>query len=83
MSRKAEVCSKDIILQAVVDYIEQHKYPPSVRELCEITGFKSTNTINRHITKLLASGELETDHEAGTPRALRVSEKALERLKKY
>ena len=72
--------SREKILNAIADYIEDHKYPPSMRELCEITGLRSTNTINRHITKLLVSGDLETDHEPGTPRALRLSENAKKRL---
>lgn len=63
---------KEKILNAVIDYIAEHQYPPSMRELCGITGLKSTSSINRYITKLLEEGKLETDCGIGSPRALRV-----------
>ena len=63
---------KEKVLNAIVDYISEHQYPPSVRELCDITGFKSTSSINRYINKLLEEGLLETDCGIGAPRALRV-----------
>lgn len=63
---------KEKVLKAIVDYIAEHQYPPSVRELCDMTGLKSTSSINRYITKLLEEGKLETDSGIGAPRALRV-----------
>lgn len=63
---------KEKVLKAVIEYIGEHQYPPSVRELCDITGLKSTSTIHRHINKLLEDGLLETDCGIGAPRALRV-----------
>ncbi len=63
---------KEKTLNAVIGYIAKHQYPPSVRELCDITGLKSTSSINRYITKLLEEGKLETDCGIGSPRALRV-----------
>lgn len=63
---------KEKVLKAVVDYISEHQYPPSVRELCDMTGLQSTSSIHRYINKLLEDGLLETDCGIGAPRALRV-----------
>lgn len=63
---------KERVLNAVVDYISEHQYPPSVRELCDLTGLRSTSSVNRYVTKLLEEGKLETDCGIGSPRALRV-----------
>ncbi len=63
---------KEKVLNAVIGYIAEHQYPPSARELCDITGLKSTSSINRYITKLLEEGKLETDCGIGASRALRV-----------
>ena len=63
---------KEKVLNAVISYIAEHQYPPSERELCDITGFKSTSSINGYITKLLEEGKLETDCGIGSSRALRV-----------
>lgn len=64
--------AREIILQCIICYIEEHGYPPSIREICDITEIKSTATVHHHITKMLESGMLETDCGWGTPRALRV-----------
>lgn len=64
--------TRKIILKHIVAYINQHCYAPSHREICEMTGIKSTSTINHHITKMIECGMLETDCNVGTPRALRV-----------
>lgn len=63
--------SREIVYNAVVTYIQQHQYPPCVRELCDMTGLRSTSTIHSHIQRLICDGRLETD-DKGAPRALRV-----------
>lgn len=60
------------VFNAIVAYIKEHKYPPSVRELCDLTGLKSTSSVHRHIHKLIKKGKIESDHGISTPRALRV-----------
>ena len=57
---------------AIIDYIKEHQYPPTVRELCDLTGLRSTNTVNFHINNLIKNGELETDCGVGASRAIRV-----------
>lgn len=63
---------KEDILNAIIDYINEHQYPPTVRELCSITGLRSTSSVNRYVTMLLEEGKLETDGGIGMSRALRV-----------
>ena len=63
--------SRKIVYDAIVTYINEHQYAPTVRELCELTGMKSTSTIHSHVTRLINDGYLETD-AYGAPRALRV-----------
>ena len=60
------------IYDFVVEYILEHKYPPSIREICDGVGFKSTSTAHYHLQKMIAVGMLETDAAEGSPRAIRV-----------
>ena len=60
------------IMDAIVGYIEVHKYPPTVREIGELVGLKSTASVQCHLEKLLDEGRLETDAQQGSPRAIRV-----------
>lgn len=63
---------KEKVLNAVIDYVAEHQYPPSIRELCDMTGLKSSSSVHCYITKLLEEGKLETDCGIGSPRTLRV-----------
>lgn len=60
------------VLNYIKIYIWEHGYPPSVREIGDGVGLKSTSSVQVHIKKLIELGVLETDAEMGTPRALRV-----------
>ena len=60
------------ILRYITGYIQEHGYPPSVREIAEGVGVSSTNTVHRNIKEMLISGMLETDAEPGAARAFRV-----------
>ena len=64
--------TRDVILDCIVQYIKVHGYPPTVREICDMCGLKSTNTVHNHIQRLITDGKLETDAEYGSSRALRV-----------
>ena len=70
--------TRERILKTITDYIKEHQYPPTFREICEISGIGSTATVNHHILKLIKSGELETNHGNGASRALRVPSIAAE-----
>lgn len=58
------------LYQAIVDFINQNNYPPTVRELCCITNVKSTNTVHRDIKALKEKGYIT--YEARTMRTIRV-----------
>lgn len=60
------------VFDCIVEYIKQHNYSPSMKDICELTGLKSTSNAHRYVHILMDKGKLETDHEFGVPRALRV-----------
>lgn len=59
------------ILKSIKSYITLHGYPPTVREICDMTGIASTSTVHYQLQRMFADGTLETDHP-GMPRAIRV-----------
>lgn len=59
------------ILQAIKQYIWVHGYPPTVREIGDAVGLKSSSSVTHHLCKMLEEGVIETDHP-GAPRAIRV-----------
>lgn len=60
------------VLEFIISYIEVHCYAPSVREIAQGTGLKSSNTAHLYLKKLKDQGIIETDAESGSPRAIRV-----------
>lgn len=60
------------IYDYIVDYLEEHGYPPSVREIADGVGVGSTSTVHHHICIMLKRKELETDAKPGASRAIRV-----------
>lgn len=60
------------IYEFVVEYILDHKYPPSVREIANGVGYGSTATVHHHLHNMYALGILETDAGLDRPRAIRV-----------
>lgn len=60
----------------ILDYIENHVsqkgYPPSVREICEAVGLKSTSTVHGHLQRLEKKGFIRRDQTK--PRAIGVLE---------
>ena len=63
---------REKILSAIVKYIKEHGYSPSVREIGAMVGLKSTASVHFHMERLFKEGRLETDAELGTPGAIRV-----------
>ena len=47
------------VLEVICDYIREKGYPPSVRELGERLGLKSTATVHSHLRTLERKGYLE------------------------
>ncbi|MDI9513670.1 MAG: transcriptional repressor LexA [Clostridiaceae bacterium] len=58
------------ILDFVNRQVAEKGYPPSVREICQAVGFKSTSTVHAYLKKLEEEGLIEKD--ATKPRALRI-----------
>ena len=52
----------------VVDYVDRHGYPPTVREIGEAVGLASPSTVHAHLANLERAGLLRRDPTK--PRAL-------------
>ena len=52
----------------LVDYVDRHGYPPTVREIGEAVGLASPSTVHAHLANLERNGLLKRDPT--TPRAL-------------
>ena len=67
---------------AVLNYIhkqvEDHGYPPTVREICSAVGLSSTSTVHGHISRLIEQGFLQKD--PSKPPALEITPKGLDIL---
>lgn len=61
-----------VILNFIKEYVEKHCYAPSIREIGEGVGMKSSSSVHFHVSNLIYNGLLETDH-TNTPRALRIA----------
>jgi repressor LexA len=46
------------VLQIIETYIEQHDYPPTIQELCELGQVSSTSTMHQHVKALERKGYL-------------------------
>ena len=71
------------VLSCIVNYFEEHGYAPSIREICELTGLKSTQSVHYQIQKLFNHGYIDTDHGFGSPRAFRVTEDGIDFVSEY
>lgn len=55
---------------AIVDFILEHGYPPTCRELCDMVGIKSTSTIHKRLMCIHNKGWITVQ---GAPRAIKVA----------
>lgn len=62
----------DMILAYIKTYIKEHQYPPSIREICDGVGLKSTSSVQYYLELMFENGMIETDAEPGSPRCIRV-----------
>lgn len=63
---------REEILQAIISFIQEHGYSPSVKEIGGMVGLKSKASVHAHLTRMFADGMLETDAEPSAARAIRV-----------
>ena len=59
------------ILNAIIQYIEKYQYPPSIREIGDMVGLKSTSSVHHHLENMNKKGLIETEGFS-IPRAIRV-----------
>lgn len=52
---------QQIILDFIQSEVNAKGYPPSVREICNAVGLKSTSTVHGHLTKLEEKGYIRRD----------------------
>lgn len=60
------------VLDAIMQFTREHKYPPSVRDLCDMLNLSSASTVHGYLERLKIQGLLTW--EPGSPRTLRVLE---------
>ncbi|AGL01152.1 transcriptional repressor LexA [Desulfoscipio gibsoniae] len=72
MDKELNAREKDV-LQAIKDHISRHGYPPTVREIGQVVGLKSSSTVHSYIHKLENKGFIRLDHTK--PRAIEVLDK--------
>lgn len=60
LSRKQER-----VLEFLVNFNEEHGFPPTIRELCHYFGFKSLNTAHFHLRSLEKKGYIEVHSGKG------------------
>ena len=52
-SSNKELKDKQIlILNCIENFTKENGYPPTIRELCKLSGIKSTSTVNHNIKKI-------------------------------
>lgn len=64
--------SRTKILSYIREEIQNKGYPPSVREICQAVGFKSTSSVHAHLRDLEREGLLRRD--ATKPRAMELTD---------
>lgn len=47
------------IYNIIKKYIEEHNYAPTIREICDITGLKSTSTVAMYLKRLKDRGYID------------------------
>ena len=64
--------NKLMILRFINDYYQKNHYSPSLREICQGTGLRSTSTVHRYLCELSKEGKLV--YMRGKRRALALEE---------
>lgn len=55
------------LLNIIMDYITTHNYPPTIRELCELSGIMSSSTMHYRLLKMRDKGLIDfVDYEPRT-----------------
>lgn len=78
MDGKAPSRKQLAVLNCIYKHVENHGYPPTVREICAAVGLSSTSTVHAHIKHLITNGYLQKD--PSKPRALEITATGLDAL---
>lgn len=54
-----KLSSREKVLNFVIKYMEEHQYSPSIRDICDGVGLKSTSSVYAHLVNLEMDGEIE------------------------
>lgn len=74
MTTKKAAKTREQILEFIREEIKAQGYPPTVREIKDAVGLKSTSTVHGHLDRLERDGHIR--RLAGSPRAIAVVEEA-------
>ncbi len=79
--RHRDLDKQQKILAFVNRHVAEKGYPPSVREICEAVGFKSTSSVHSYLKWLEEEGQIQKDVEK--PRALRILDEGKSSMEGY
>ncbi len=48
------------IVECIEEYSRQHGFPPTVRELCRMTGLSSTSSVHKYLVELKEQGVIQS-----------------------
>lgn len=61
----------ETMLNFIVRYIKEKRYPPTTREICHGTGYQSTSSVNIHLKAMRDAGLI--NYVDGSPRTITVA----------
>lgn len=69
-SKDRGIKTRQRIYAAIVDYTQEHLYPPSVREIADMSGLKSSGSVFEHLKTMAGEGLIEI--ESCQPRCIKL-----------
>lgn len=60
------------LLLEIIAFIRENGYPPTIRELCDVSGIPSTSVVNYHLNQLVGKGLISRESTAA--RGIRVTD---------
>lgn len=68
--KKQGIKKREQIYQFIVKYITDIGYAPTIKEICNVVGLKSTSSVYNHLVQLETDGKIEM--KSYSPRAIKV-----------
>lgn len=60
------------VYKFLVEYITEHLYAPSIREICDGCGYYSTSTVAAHLVRLQKKGLIELSDKFAANRCIKL-----------